>query len=246
MGHPAPFPVELPERLMHLYTFRGDTVLDPFMGSGSTAVAAVRSARRFIGYDTDPGYVEHALDRIERERATHKESPSPRMAVIPATQDGPPGLNEVEIAVREGQTAKEIAIAVIADCGFEEISTTQRLGGGIGIDISARDSSGRFWLFDVSGGFTTMRTGLRRVETMWRALGRAAVIKASSSDPKPFVVLLTTDLPSQNSPSGQALRAAFGDAFHDAVDLLDPIGTQRLRNYASGGPPVESLNLPDR
>ena len=57
VGHPAPFPVELPRRLIELYTYRGDVVLDPFMGAGSTAVAAVQSDRRYVGFDTEPEYV---------------------------------------------------------------------------------------------------------------------------------------------------------------------------------------------
>jgi DNA modification methylase len=69
VGHPAPFPVELPERLIQLYTYRDDVVLDPFLGSGSTAVAAVRTGRRYVGYDTDPGYVALAEARIAEERA---------------------------------------------------------------------------------------------------------------------------------------------------------------------------------
>ena len=69
VGHPAPFPVELPERLMRLYTYRGDVVLDPFMGSGTTAVAAVRNDRRYVGYETDAAYVELARERITAERA---------------------------------------------------------------------------------------------------------------------------------------------------------------------------------
>jgi len=64
IGHPAPFPVELPRRLIELYTFRGDLVLDPFMGSGSTAVAAVESGRHFVGYETEPAYVEIARARL--------------------------------------------------------------------------------------------------------------------------------------------------------------------------------------
>jgi len=56
VGHPAPFPVALPRRLIELYTFEGDVVLDPFMGSGSTAVAAVEAGRRWVGYETDPNY----------------------------------------------------------------------------------------------------------------------------------------------------------------------------------------------
>ena len=65
--HPAPFPVELPERFIQLYTYRGDVVLDPFLGSGSTAVAAARTGRRYVGYDLDPAYVEIAAARVERE-----------------------------------------------------------------------------------------------------------------------------------------------------------------------------------
>jgi hypothetical protein len=68
VGHPAPFPVELPLRLIELYTYRDDLVLDPFMGSGTTGVAAVRSGRRFVGYDTETAYVEIAEQRIRAER----------------------------------------------------------------------------------------------------------------------------------------------------------------------------------
>jgi len=64
VGHPAPFPVELPEQLIRLYTFAGDLVLDPFMGSGSTLVAAARLDRRYVGYDLDGDYVEIARRRV--------------------------------------------------------------------------------------------------------------------------------------------------------------------------------------
>jgi site-specific DNA-methyltransferase (adenine-specific) len=65
--HPAPFPVELPERFIRFYTYRGDVVLDPFLGSGSTAVAAARNDRRYVGYDTDPDYVAIAGARVAEE-----------------------------------------------------------------------------------------------------------------------------------------------------------------------------------
>src|SRR5256714_2720987 len=68
-GHPAPFPVELPERLIQLYTYRGDVVLDPFLGSGSTAVAAVRNDRRDVRHDDHPPYVQPAQGRIADEHA---------------------------------------------------------------------------------------------------------------------------------------------------------------------------------
>jgi DNA modification methylase len=64
IGHPAPFPVELPYRLIQLYTFEGDVVLDPFMGSGQTALAALKSHRHFVGYEINPAYRNLALKRI--------------------------------------------------------------------------------------------------------------------------------------------------------------------------------------
>lgn len=62
--HPAPYPVELPWRCIHLYTYLDDVVLDPFMGSGTTAVAAERAGRRWIGYDISESYIEVATQRI--------------------------------------------------------------------------------------------------------------------------------------------------------------------------------------
>ncbi|MCE2396818.1 site-specific DNA-methyltransferase [Candidatus Poribacteria bacterium] len=66
IGHPAPFPEELPHRLIQLYTFKNDVVLDPFCGSGTACLAALKSGRNYIGYDIDEKYVELANDRIER------------------------------------------------------------------------------------------------------------------------------------------------------------------------------------
>ena len=60
VGHPAPFPVELPKRLIELYTYRGDLVLDPFCGAGSACVAAAQLGRHYVGYDTEPEYLEIA------------------------------------------------------------------------------------------------------------------------------------------------------------------------------------------
>lgn len=68
IGHPAPFPIELPRRCIELFTYKDDLVLDPFMGSGSTAVAAVRTGRHFVGYDTSADYIAKAEERIAEER----------------------------------------------------------------------------------------------------------------------------------------------------------------------------------
>mgnify|MGYP000708998860 CR=1 FL=1 len=65
IGHPAPFPEELPYRLIQLYSFKEDIILDPFMGSGTTAVAAIKSERKFVGYEISQEYIILAKKRIK-------------------------------------------------------------------------------------------------------------------------------------------------------------------------------------
>lgn len=67
VGHPAPFPVELPRRLIELYTFAGEVVLDPFMGSGQTAIAALKTGRHYVGYEVSAEYAALAGNRIDAE-----------------------------------------------------------------------------------------------------------------------------------------------------------------------------------
>jgi len=66
IGHPAPFPIELPYRLIQLYTYEGEVVLDPFMGSGQAGLAAIKTKRHYIGYDIKEEYVKLAERRIRR------------------------------------------------------------------------------------------------------------------------------------------------------------------------------------
>ena len=68
IGHPAPFPVELHYRFIQFYTFKGDVILDPFCGSGSACVAAIKTDRHYIGYDTKKEYVRLAEKRIREYR----------------------------------------------------------------------------------------------------------------------------------------------------------------------------------
>jgi len=65
VGHPAPFPIELPYRCIQLYTYEGEVVLDPFMGSGQTAIAAIKTGRHYVGYEINEEYVELAERRIK-------------------------------------------------------------------------------------------------------------------------------------------------------------------------------------
>ena len=63
-GHPVPFPIELPSRLIKLYSYPNDIILDPFNGVGTTCVAAKLLARRYIGIDMEESYCQYARDRI--------------------------------------------------------------------------------------------------------------------------------------------------------------------------------------
>jgi len=66
-GHPAPFPIALAERLIRMFSFAGDTVLDPFGGSGSTAIAAIRSGRNSVSYEIEAEYMKAAIERVRAE-----------------------------------------------------------------------------------------------------------------------------------------------------------------------------------
>lgn len=65
MGHPAPFPMELPYRLIQLYTYENEVVLDPFIGSGQTAISAIKTKRKYIGYEINEEYVKLSERRIK-------------------------------------------------------------------------------------------------------------------------------------------------------------------------------------
>ena len=68
LQHPAPYPITLPTRIIRLYSWYNDVILDPFMGSGTTAVAAVRERRKFIGFEINEEYYKKACKRIRKEQ----------------------------------------------------------------------------------------------------------------------------------------------------------------------------------
>ena len=74
VGHPAPFPVELPRRCVELYTYSNEVILDPFMGSGATAIAALTAGRRYVGYDIDEEYIRLCEQRISHWRESASET----------------------------------------------------------------------------------------------------------------------------------------------------------------------------
>jgi len=230
VGHPAPFPVELPRRLIDLFTYEGDVVLDPFMGSGSTAVAAVRTGRRYLGFDTDQAYIDTATRRIAEE-VDRLDPVRVRLPAVRPTDDE----DALARTVREGRQAKDYAAALLERCGFVDVrADVKQRELGIELGFLAADRTGRAWAFDVTGGFTTTRTGLRRADTLWKALGRAAVLHQGGDDLR--LVLLTTDLPARGSAGAVALGNLRGPGrpVADVVELLDPADEARLAAYAGG------------
>jgi site-specific DNA-methyltransferase (adenine-specific) len=238
VGHPAPFPVALPTRLIHLYTYRGDLVLDPFMGSGSTAIAAIRAERHYAGYDADPQYVEQAKLRVAGELACFRELGEIRDPPRAALSVGPQLASEEEDfqtrALREGRAAKDLAREALEACGFSGLETNLKLKGGVAVSFAARDGCDRQWLFDVSGGFTSSRPGLRRTDSLWKALGKAAVIREAHAGSR--FVLLTTGLPEHGSSGASALSALVGPErpIRDVIMLSGIEDMQRLRAHAVG------------
>lgn len=232
VGHPAPFPVELPQRLIDLYTYRGDLVLDPFMGSGTTAVAALRTERHFVGYETDPNYVAASLDRICAERRRLEEEATRDgylgRPVLPAIA-GPldPDEHFQARGVREGRRARELAKWALEEAGFSIIAENKRLEAGVEVNFVAEDKARQEWLFDVSGAFTSTRAGLQRTDTLWKALGKATVVHHTRTAAR--YVLLTTDKPAPNSAGGHALRAVTGTK---AMPIYDVIGLRLIEDLA--------------
>jgi site-specific DNA-methyltransferase (adenine-specific) len=213
VGHPAPFPVELPEQLIRLYTFNGDLVLDPFMGSGSALVAAARLGRRYIGYDLDPDYVA-----IARQRVAEEGMPVPN----PPTANG------------DRRSATRLAADLLEEAGFTITETNHRVRAtGVTVSFVAVDGEGGTWFFDVAGAYTSRRGGLLRTDAVWRSLGRAGALRRKRGD-TPLVVL-TSHLPRRPGEGDTALRAAGPDAVFDIIEMLSAESTDRLKKYAGGG-----------
>lgn len=241
VGHPAPFPVELPSRLIDLYTYKDDVVLDPFMGSGSTAIASVRTGRHFIGFDTDQSYVNRARERVGAERSLlePQSSRDPYQVHLPAVAIANEGEGFQARAIREGLQAKELAGILLDACGFEDICPDVKPPGlGIELNFIASDKTGKEWAFDVSGTFTSSRAGLRRTDALWKALGKASVLHEAGLDIP--LVLLTTDLPAKGSAAHAALKVVSGPGkpVFDLIELLNGLDQDRLRGYALRGRPT--------
>jgi site-specific DNA-methyltransferase (adenine-specific) len=199
VNHPAPFPVSLVERCLHLYSFAGDLVLDPFMGSGSTAVAARRTGRSFVGFDTDPDYVRIALERVATEGA----------------------LGEPV----DTRSLHDIVDSMLTAVGCTGIEWGVRVGPGLEISGRAQFPSGRTVHFDLAGGNTAVRPGLSRGDVLWRAVGRSAAAHAVLGEP---LVIFTTAMPERASGGSLLESLVANGSIRDVIDVTASDVNNRL------------------
>lgn len=192
VNHPAPFPVALVERCLQLYSFAGDLVLDPFMGSGSTAVAARRLGRDFVGYDMDQQYVELAMSRVATEGQLASTS--------------------------EVRTMHDVVDDLLKSAGYPTVEWGVRLSPALEMTGRIVTADGRRFLFDFAGGNTTVRPGLVRGDVVWRTIGRAAAAHALSGE---RVIVFSTGAPERSGAMVLDAVAREG-AVVGVIDPVDP------------------------
>ncbi|MFK8024052.1 MAG: site-specific DNA-methyltransferase [Ilumatobacter sp.] len=200
VGHPAPFPVSLVERCVHLFTYDGDVVLDPFMGSGSTGVAAVRTGRHYIGYDTDGAYVRAARERIGSLAPTD---------------------------LPDRRTVKEMAKSLLADCGFDELDDNARVAPGVTVSVRGTRADGVSQLFEFGGVNTPARPGMNRIDQVWKTVAKAAVLRESNNDAvagQSLVVLTAGAV--RGGPLATVTGA--GRPIAAVIDMTSPDAAERL------------------
>ncbi|HKH06373.1 MAG TPA: site-specific DNA-methyltransferase, partial [Acidimicrobiales bacterium] len=173
VAHPAPFPVELPERLVLLYTYEDDLVLDPFLGSGSALLAAARHGRRYVGYDTDPAYAAIAERRLADELAELAAAPSttsPAAAAAPSVRPAVAGGPSRPAVVVPGEPASP---AVVVAGGVADPATV----------VPDEPASPAVVVADgMVGGPTAGRSGGRRRRGAGDAVARAQALRARDAE----------------------------------------------------------------
>ncbi|MGH8996140.1 MAG: hypothetical protein ACRDYB_08965, partial [Acidimicrobiales bacterium] len=141
--------------------------------------------------------------------------------------------------IRKGLLAKELCAILVAESGFTNVRADVKVPGtGLQLHLVASDESGTDWAFEVTGALTANRSGLKRAETLWRAIGRATVLHEVRPDLP--LVIITTDRPGKGTAGRVALEAVTGAdrPVFDVVGLLEPADRERLAELATGSSPT--------
>jgi site-specific DNA-methyltransferase (adenine-specific) len=178
IGHPAPFPVELPRRLIELYTYEDDLVLDPFLGSGTTLVAAKGAGRRGIGVDLDSAYVALAQHRVDEAIRAPLAS--------------------------ESVTFKTHVTQVFSELSLQPTPAPKRKGAVVAADLLVKHGNDDIEVFIV-GGWTVARSGLESTTTALELIGRATLLAKAGAKQ---ILCITPQLPSPQSESARIFRAS--------------------------------------
>ena len=220
VNHPAPFPVELPRRLIDLYTYEDDLVLDPFMGVGTTLVAAQLSGRRGVGFDTDAKYVEQTQNRLQNAASQPEEN----------------SFNAQANAL--GRKASDLAELALVEAGFTITGTAPKVGRtGVSFTFSAVSQADKIpWLVEVVGGFTGSKPGMLNSDAAWRLVAQAHVLSAAKTQGKvpkrTRLLVMTPQKPRRNSETDKAIRAVGARSIFDVVEILDLDDGHKLAQYA--------------
>ena len=186
------------------------------MGSGTTAIAALETGRTFAGFDLFPEYIEMAKRRVSLTRVELEKGaiPVPGMAI-------PSRLSQKEFSVtgdfqrmarEQGVRAQQMAKDLLETCGFTIVESPKRFSElGVEVNVLAESKDGRQYFFDISGAFSGDRPGLRRTDTLWKALGKACVLHVNGKTAEIPYMLITTDKPIPGSSGDKALKAIQGD-----------------------------------
>ena len=145
----------------------------------------------------------------------------------------------VRQAVDAGRKAHDIASELLEASGFEIVRSPATVrGSGVKFSFLVADRANREWWIDVAGAFTTVRPGLLRAETLWKALARASVLASAEPDPeRRRLLLLTPHLPRVGSEGDRALRTLGPATVLDVIELFDDAAAARLASYADGAVP---------
>lgn len=201
VGHPAPFPVALPERLINMYTFVDDLVLDPFCGVGSTLIAAAKSNRIGIGFDTEAEYVDAANGRLQEYSNTQQLD-------LEVTEG-------YDRAVKAGKKVADMAEDYLRAHNYTLVDDSKaRKVAGLTFDALVADSNGTEQLVLVEGGFLINKPGLGSIDNVMRVVAHAAL--ADHGQP---VLVITAAAPNKNSTSAKALAKATADGLIELVVL---------------------------